>query len=637
MSFNGSEESADLGSPFELYLFRYGEEMPDEVSFDFQSLPLPLDVPDAKVTFTEFAPNGKLVAVTYDAEPWIKVYRVNGDELIPMAVPAPLSKATCVTFSHDSTHMVVGMVNEYVDPEPVGGPEEKPNLKQYGINYASGDPSSIVALSGINLQPPRPVAGDGQVHTVAYSTDGQHLLVGHDGFPYISFYNRSGNSYIRFDGLAENAPGPALTIDFADANTCVITSADEAPIMYSRAGSTYSRAATIPMTLAGGEEIVFARFNPAGDRIVVGRSMTPYINFYTRSGATLAPMLDVIGGGPTSPPRDAYFDELGEGLVVTMFGAPYVMTFDVKDTVVVHKDEWNLGIPGAAGPVHGVNNIHMAMGIDVAPFFYFIKREVVIDDGAAGYYAYTNAEREVTVALEGFGTITFNPIAINRDAFKANGKSDPTNMKITMPSTVDLSVLFLPFPPPQPVGVTIYQGHHDDLDQELTLVWTGKILSVSHEREDAVINCDNNIVSMSRLGLRRNYQFGCPYVLYGPLCKASKENASVEAVVVSVSGGSLVLTAGWFTGRNPADFAGGYISWRSKIGTEYRTINNVTPEGAISYVGPLRNIEPGTEVTITLGCNHQRSHCADLHNNINNFGGQPWIPLKNPVKYHPFW
>lgn len=644
MSFNGSEESADLGSPFELYLFRYGEQMPDELSFDFQSLPIAPGAPDAKVTYTRVSPNGKLVAAVYDAEPYIRVYRILNDDLYSISVPLPpggfRATATSVDFSHDSVHMIIGCKHEtreeIVEGEPVQ--VQIPNMYNYGITYdGSGQPVSMTSIGGIGSVD-RPVAGDeGQVHAVCYSPDGQHLLVGHDGFPYLTFYQRSGNVYSKFDALSENAPGPALTIDFGDTTTCVVTSLEDAPIMYNRVGLAYNRGATIPMLLDDGEEITFARFNPGGDRIAVGRSMPPYLNFYTRDGNTLAPMIDVIGGGPTSAPADAYFDELSEGLVVTMPTSPYAMTFDVKDTVVVRKDEWNLALTGAAGPVHGVDNIHLFIGVATSPYLYFIKREVLVDDGAAGYYAYTNNEREITTTIDGFGTVTFEPIAINRDAFKANGKADPNNMKISMPSNTDLSVLFLPFPPPQPVGVTIFQGHHDDLDAELTLVWTGKILSVSHEREEVVLNCDNNIVSMSRLGLRRNYQFGCPYVLYGPLCKASKENASVEAIVVSVDGGDLVLTAGWYGGRNPADFAGGYLSWRSKIGTEYRTINNVTVGGAISYVGPLRNIEPGTEVTITLGCNHQRSHCANLHNNINNFGGQPWIPLKNPVKYHPFW
>lgn len=634
MSFNGTESSADLGSPFELYLFRYGDEMPDEVTFDFNALPLPLTAPDAKVTYTAVSPNGKVVAVVYDAAPYLRVYRKGTDELFSLAVTgAPEAQPTCVAFSHDSSHMVVGCKNQFDEFDV-----ELPNIYFYSITYSGEHPISLAFFVHSGGEPNRPVLGDGQLHCMSYSTDGQHLLVGHDSFPYVTFYSRSGNTYITFDGLVENAPGPALSIDFASADTCVIANADDAPIMYHRAGASYTRAATVPMTLAGGETIQAARFHPAGDRIVVCRSQTPYISFYSRDENTLAPMIEVIGGGPTGKAMDAYFDELGEGLVVTMQTSPYAMSFDVKTSVVVRTDEMDsVVLSSPAGPIAGADNDHFFIGVDFAPFLYFIKREVTLDDGASGYYAYTNAERDMPVVIDGYGTVDFKAIAINRDAYKSNGKSDPTNMAIRMPVNTDLSNLFLPYPPPQPVGISIFQGHHDDVDGELLLVWSGKILSVSREGSEAVLNCDNNIVSMTRLGLRRNYQFGCPYVLYGSLCKASRENASVDAVVVSVDDGALVLTAGWYGGRNPQDFAGGYMSWRSKIGTEYRTISAVSVGGAITYVGPLRNINPGTEITITLGCNHQRSHCSGLHNNINNFGGQPWIPLKNPVKYHPFW
>lgn len=632
MSFNGTEESVELGSPYELYLFRYGQEMPDEIRFEFDALPTPPGVPEEKVTFAEFSPDGRVLVLGTDTQ--VIVYSRDGDNLNPVAILPQTIKPTCCSISHDGSHFAIGSVFEVdeEDDSPI------PALRFYGIQYAGGSglATGATILPGIPTQPNRPLDGGGQVHCVQYSTDGQHVVVGHDGFPYLTFYSRSGNIYSTFSALSENPPGPCISISYGASDICVVATANAAPIMYSRVGQSYDRAATVPMILESGETILSAAFSPNAENIVVCRSGAPYLTVVARDGNTLSSMVGPLGGGPTGPTRRATFDGVGEGFVITMDTAPYAMSYDIKGNAVIKTPEWTVVLNQAPTWIDSYDNLNLALGLTTFPFLVHVKRTVFIDDGSAGYFAYTNNERPVTKNIPGFGAITFEAVPIKRDAFKSNGKSEAANMNIRTASSTNLSAMFLPYPPPQTVGVVIYSAHHDDPDEQLMLIWTGKVLSAAHERNEFIMTCDNNIVSMGRLGLRRNYQYGCPFVLYGSLCRASKEDATVKAIVISTTGG-LVLSSNWFGGRDPRDFAGGYISWRSKIGTEYRTINSVTSAGVISYVGPLRNIEIGTEVTVTLGCNHQRDHCKNLHNNINNFGGQPWIPLTNPVKYHPFW
>ena len=41
-------------------------------------------------------------------------------------------------------------------------------------------------------------------------------------------------------------------------------------------------------------------------------------------------------------------------------------------------------------------------------------------------------------------------------------------------------------------------------------------------------------------------------------------------------------------------------------------------------------IEPGTEVLLTVGCDHSTATCAGRFGNLDNYGGFPAIPSKNP-------
>jgi hypothetical protein len=42
------------------------------------------------------------------------------------------------------------------------------------------------------------------------------------------------------------------------------------------------------------------------------------------------------------------------------------------------------------------------------------------------------------------------------------------------------------------------------------------------------------------------------------------------------------------------------------------------------------DIAVSTNVVLTVGCDHSTSTCASRFNNLDNYGGFPFIPSKNP-------
>lgn len=255
------------------------------------------------------------------------------------------------------------------------------------------------------------------------------------------------------------------------------------------------------------------------------------------------------------------------------------------------------------------------------------------DEPAQNFY-YTGAEFEITHQGD-----VYAPIAIERNPIIVDGKVDKTQIAVSIPILSDLSNLFLPYPPPGVVKFQMWQGHLTDTDQQFMVVWNGRVMSVAREKEKAVLTADNTLLSFQRIGLRRKYMHGCAYTLYDPdTCKADKEAAGRDVVIEDIAPdyGYIILPSGWNLPYAPQHFIRGQMVWDGELGRESRTVIGAT-ETELRVQGYVRFLEAGDTIRMYLGCAHNTDHCTGLHDNINNYGGQPQIPFKNPTKQHPFW
>lgn len=233
-------------------------------------------------------------------------------------------------------------------------------------------------------------------------------------------------------------------------------------------------------------------------------------------------------------------------------------------------------------------------------------------------YAYTDAEEPITS-----GTVTYQPVPIDRDQVSSSGTLDKSTLKISFPTSLPLAELFRVYPPSDVVTVTIFQGHWSD--PEYLAVWSGRVLSCDRAGMKATVACEPVSTSMRRPGLRRRYQRGCPHVLYGPQCREPRAENTVNATVVAIDGPWVTVSPGW-NGPFAADrFAGGIL----KTGDgEERTIQKVQGDDLL-LGGGIGSLETGDTVALSLGCAHTTDACQ-LFGNILNYGGQPWIPIDNP-------
>jgi len=248
--------------------------------------------------------------------------------------------------------------------------------------------------------------------------------------------------------------------------------------------------------------------------------------------------------------------------------------------------------------------------------------------GEAGQtYRYTDGETAVTYAAN-----EYVPLPITRDKITSKGDLSGREVKLKVPKSSEIADLFRIFPPGRVVSVIIRQGHLTDpvSDDNFGVVWTGRVLESKRNNIEAELTCEASAAGMRRPGLRRHYQWPCPHALYGPQCKATK--TAIPAVVASIAGNKITLPDGFMGAYTAADFIGGLLDWQGDSGTEARGILRIEGTTVVVISGPPIGMAATDTVNVYLGCARTIASCANLHNNIVNYGGHPWIPLSgNPV------
>lgn len=256
---------------------------------------------------------------------------------------------------------------------------------------------------------------------------------------------------------------------------------------------------------------------------------------------------------------------------------------------------------------------------------YFFK----YGTGANAYHAYTDAEEEII-----YDGVTYKPIPIDRGNITASGTLDKQKIEIRMPKTEALAEKFRVWPPSAPITFILRQGHYGDT--EFLVVATGRVLSCAREGFTARFACEPIQTAMRRSGLRQNWQYGCPHVLYGPLCKASKAAARHDVVIASVDRTAISVVPGVINGATEYRFINGIVEWNGNDNRESRMILEIPQPGLYVLAGSTAGLVVGMQAEMYFGCAHDMTHCR-LHNNILNYGGDPWIPFKNPVGVNPHW
>ena len=220
---------------------------------------------------------------------------------------------------------------------------------------------------------------------------------------------------------------------------------------------------------------------------------------------------------------------------------------------------------------------------------------------------------------------TFTGLSLKRDRVKQTNDIFKDSLKLTFPRGNEFAAQYLGFAPEDITTVSVLRGHYGDPDDEFIVYWKGRVIGAKANGNNIEIECESIFTSIKRPGLRARFEYSCRHTLYQPGCYANRELYRHDGTIASITGG-LSVNVGGASGEADGYYTGGML---------------VAPSGATRFLTghtgdvvvlarPLAELSAGMTVAIYPGCDHLKETCNTKFSNLDNFGGFPYIPQRNP-------
>lgn len=247
---------------------------------------------------------------------------------------------------------------------------------------------------------------------------------------------------------------------------------------------------------------------------------------------------------------------------------------------------------------------------DNAPIeLYKFERPVV-----GKLYLYTSAPDPIT--LEGS---TYLPISLQRDKVKVTEDVNKAGLNIKIPFNSELVMDYIGEVIVDAILVTIYRENAGGFIQ----YWTGSLDSISVNEPMSEVSCVTVAKSMEDSMLHLLHSVQCPYQLYhNSTCRVDEFTYTVAGTITASTG--TTITAAEFATKPDGWFLGGQLVANGR----HRMVTGHT--GDTVTISPYLVTEAGMAVTVSAGCAHTTDECDTKFGNILNYGGEPFIPIRDP-------
>lgn len=240
-------------------------------------------------------------------------------------------------------------------------------------------------------------------------------------------------------------------------------------------------------------------------------------------------------------------------------------------------------------------------------------------------FRFTSAEDNVVV-----GSDTYTAIEIASSAVKISQEQRAQALEVTMPSNNTFATKFIGIQPGQEAVLTIRKFHRTDTPTpQVLVVFKGTVKAVSFDKQGH--RARFSILPLSALNNfmpRRTYQGLCNHVLYDSRCQVVEGSFRYVNTVSAVSANGRTLTVPGLDAAKGVGFAtAGFVTIPSI--SEFRLILSHSATDQIEILLPFVNSPLGVSVEVLAGCDHTIATCKTKFNNVINFGGFAFVPLKN--------
>lgn len=242
-----------------------------------------------------------------------------------------------------------------------------------------------------------------------------------------------------------------------------------------------------------------------------------------------------------------------------------------------------------------------------------------IEQGSSFRYFTTHA-KPVSIVNQ-----VYTPKNIVRDEVETSDDSFKGGLTLTLPRTDPFAVELIGQSLEIPMVVTLFRGHLDGTSAtNVSVYWKGRVVTTKAQNNEVKIDCESVFTSLKRAGLRARYEKTCRHEVFDGGCKLNEANYRKVATISSINVMDVVLSG---EAANIGYYTGGMIIFPDG---STRLILKHETQGKITMSRPHPGGQPGQRVTLLPGCDHSIATCKAKFNNYINYGGWPYIPIKNP-------
>lgn len=234
------------------------------------------------------------------------------------------------------------------------------------------------------------------------------------------------------------------------------------------------------------------------------------------------------------------------------------------------------------------------------------------------YWYYTNYHTAVS-----YGGNTYEAMQISHSPTNVSQNPDDSQITVEISSLSKIITDNVINYADENIRLTIYkqQNFESDYTQE---VFTGWVIQIKINHLTSEIACDPGLSTSRKPLLYIIYSTQCPVPLYSRACGVSKDAYTKDAIVIGTSGKTI-----YFSGDetdNSGYYKAGIVTTSDG---QSRTIQS-HHGNRIEVVRPFRDLNAGDTISLSRGCDHTVTTCADIFNNIENFRGCPFMPNRSP-------
>jgi hypothetical protein len=228
---------------------------------------------------------------------------------------------------------------------------------------------------------------------------------------------------------------------------------------------------------------------------------------------------------------------------------------------------------------------------------------------------YTSSEREVT-----YNGNAYIPQAIKRGDFKKDYSADSAS--ITLPQHLQPAPRFRIINPSAVVIANIIRVDGIPL-------FRGKVSSCAFDMKKGTATLKLiSVQAMLKTAIpKRTYSAACTFEIFDEGCALNKNTYGINIVAPAANDNRTEFSSPFISAKADGYFAGGY----AQVDYEYSYILSHAGD-TVKLLFPLQLYTGVERVYFYPGCDKARLTCKNKFNNEKNYGGFPFIPVKNPME-----